>query len=138
MKTEDLRGEGAGPEGLEVHPLTDMFPLMQGSEFETLVEDIRQHGLLLPIVVDREGRLLDGRNRLRACLAAGVRPRFETWDGTGTAEGLILSLNMRRQHLNKSQRAMIAARMMAGLRRSRKRREWRDESAEGPVRGTIQ
>ena len=47
--------------------------------------------------------MLDGRNRLRACRAAGVEPRFETWDGQGSALELVVSLNLRRRHLNESQ-----------------------------------
>jgi len=51
------------------------------------------------------------RNRLRACRAAGVEPRFETWDGRGAVAELIVSLNLKRRHLNESQRAMLAAKL---------------------------
>jgi hypothetical protein len=53
--------------------------------------------------------VLDGRNRLRACRAAGVEPRFQTWDGRGSAIELVVSANLRRRHLNESQRAMLGA-----------------------------
>ena len=43
-----------------------MFPLLQGSEFDELVEDIRKHGLREPNTL-LEGQVLDGRNRQRAC-----------------------------------------------------------------------
>ncbi len=99
------------PAKLEVHPIAAMFPLMEGQEFEELVADIRANGLRNPILLDRQGRILDGRNRLRACLAAGVEPRFETWNGEGSELELIVSLNLRRRHLNESQRAMLAARL---------------------------
>ena len=42
-------------------------------------------------------------------------PRFETWDGQGSALGLVVSLNLRRQHLNESQRGMLAARLKEAL-----------------------
>jgi len=96
---------------MKVHPLADLFPQIEGRELEELVEDIRNNGLRVPIVLDREGRLLDGRNRLRACRAAGVEPRFETWDGRGAVAELIVSLNLKRRHLNESQRAMLAAKL---------------------------
>lgn len=71
------------PARLEVQPAVELVPLIEGVEFQELVEDIRANGLRAPILLDPAGRVLDGRNRLRACRAAGVEPRFETWDGRG-------------------------------------------------------
>jgi hypothetical protein len=125
------------PAELEVHPLADVFPLIEGSEFEELVEDIRRNGLRTPILLDAEGRVLDGRNRLRACGAAGVEPRFETWTGTGSVAKLIMSLNVRRRHLNESQRAMMAARMVEASRKFMKARWLAGESASWQTGTTV-
>ncbi|MBI3696607.1 MAG: ParB N-terminal domain-containing protein [Acidobacteria bacterium] len=97
--------------GKEFHAVAELFPLMRGTAFEELVADIKKNGLREPILCDAEGRILDGRNRYRACLEAGVEPRFVTWEGEGSLPELALSLNLRRRHLDESQRALVAARL---------------------------
>ncbi len=96
---------------LEFHPVADLFPLLQGEAFQKLVADIRQNGLLEPILVDAQRRIIDGRNRYLACLEAGVEPRFTEWQGQGLLPELALSLNLHRRHLNESQRALVAAKL---------------------------
>lgn len=99
----------------EIHELAEAFPPMDGEAFAALVEDIRQNGLLTRITLSADGKILDGRNRYKACLAAEVEPTFEVYNGDGTREdlvGFVISRNFHRRHLTESQRAMVAARMV--------------------------
>lgn len=99
---------------LPFHPLANLLPLMEGATFEELASDIRSNGQREDIVT-LDGMILDGRNRYRACLAASVAPRFREfgWDsGDGDdALAFVVSKNLKRRHLNESQRAMVAARL---------------------------
>lgn len=52
---------------LEFHPLANIFPLVEGTEFDELVADIKTHGLHEPIVL-HEDQILDGRNRAPYCM----------------------------------------------------------------------
>src|SRR5262245_53199230 len=94
---------------LPFHPLAKILPLLEGEEFEELCNDIFRNGLLEPIIL-YEGKILDGRNRYRACLAADVEPCFETYRGTDPLS-YVISRNLKRRHLTTSQRAMVAARI---------------------------
>ncbi|MEI9804146.1 MAG: ParB N-terminal domain-containing protein [Pseudolabrys sp.] len=94
---------------LPFHPLADLFPLIEGKDFDDLVASIKAGGQHNPIVM-LNGEILDGRNRYRACLAAGVAPRFEDF-GAGDPVRFVMDHNIHRRHLNESQRGMIAAKL---------------------------
>lgn len=87
----------------EVHPFTAIIPDMTEVEFNFLVSDVKQHGLLKPIVLNHEGTvLLDGRQRYRACEAAGVEPSFRRLEADLTEVQIlefIHRVNVLRQHL---------------------------------------
>lgn len=92
------------------HPIAAIFPLMPKKDLAELAADIKQHGCLAPITL-YEGKILDGRNRYRACKEADVEPKFREF-ATGDALTFVLSTNLHRRHLTVSQRAMIAAQLV--------------------------
>jgi hypothetical protein len=92
---------------MDFHPLAEVLPLMEGEPFAELIADIKANGLREPIMVC-DGKILDGRNRFRACAEAGVEPNLEYFNG-GDPIAYVLSMNVHRRHLTTSQRAMIAA-----------------------------
>lgn len=95
--------------GYAFHPLAEIFPLLEGPEFTSLVDDIAEHGQR-ELIVLFDGQILDGRNRYRACNEAGVEPKFAAYDGDDPA-AFVVSLNLRRRHLDESQRAMVAVKL---------------------------
>lgn len=93
----------------EAHPVANLFPMLAEDELAELAGSIKQRGLDHPVILDAEGRVLDGRNRLAACKLAGVEPRFENYEGDD-ADDYALRSGITRRHLTTGARAMIAAR----------------------------
>lgn len=96
----------------EVHPFAAAFPLVGGEEFAALVADIKKNGLREPILLNYDQTvLIDGRNRYRACEAAGVDVVHTTLPERYTEPmvlDLIVSKNLARRHLNPGQLAFLA------------------------------
>jgi len=90
------------------HQVANLFPLLDGPEFDELKADIAANGLIEPIYLHPDGSILDGRNRHRACIETETRPRFETWRRNGSAVQFVVSKNLHRRHLTSSQRAAIS------------------------------
>lgn len=103
-------GDSGKSPAIAFHPLANIFPLMEGHDFASLVADITAHGLREPIMTIRDGRIVDGRNRYRACVTAGIEPRIEILDiDDDRLLSWVLSRNLHRRHLTTAQRAAIAA-----------------------------
>jgi N6-adenosine-specific RNA methylase IME4 len=118
------------------HPLADLFPLIEGQELIDLANDIKERGLYHPILLHPDSSIIDGRNRYRACSLVGVEPRYETWDGKGSLLGLVVSLNLQRRHLDKSQRALLAGKAKKGFAEEAKERQ-RQHGGTAPGKKTL-
>lgn len=92
---------------IEHHEYAGLFPAAGEDTVAMMADDIRQRGLLNPIVL-LDGRILDGRCRHAACALAGVEPVFTEYTGTNPLCDAI-SWNVHRRHMSESQRAMVAA-----------------------------
>lgn len=95
----------------EFDPATAIYPDLPAAEFEALKADIKEHGLQQPILT-KDGKVIDGRQRLRACRELGIQPEFIEIKGKQTPDEAAASLNLFRRHLNESQRAMIGCRLV--------------------------
>ncbi len=120
----------------EYHPLANLFPLMEAPEFESFVENMRQKGQRDPIETFK-GYIIDGRNRERACIAAGIKPQYKEWEGD--EKGLldyILSKNLHRRQLNESQKAMVGARLKPLFEQEAKKRQGIRTDISANLRGS--
>jgi len=79
-----------------------LVPEMSESEFESLKESIRDKGLWVPIIINRDGVILDGHHRYHACIHTGItintiERNFET---KLDEEIFVLECNAKRRHLD--------------------------------------
>jgi hypothetical protein len=105
----------------EAHPIADRLPMMNVEQFRIHCDDIRQNGLVMPISVF-EGKILDGRNRYKACKEVGIEPRFEPYVGE-TPMQFVWSMNGARRQFSKSQLAALAVAFLPELEAEAKKRQ---------------
>jgi N6-adenosine-specific RNA methylase IME4 len=95
---------------MHAHSVANLFPMMNNDEYAALVADIHQHGQREPIWL-LDGQIIDGRNRWQACRDLGIQPITRNYTGaTDTASliAFVVSLNLKRRHLNSGQLAIVA------------------------------
>jgi len=94
---------------IKFHPTAGIFSMMNAEEFEGLKSDIEKHGLLEPVWT-YEGKIIDGRNRYLACQRLGIKSKQKKWKPVNGNElvDFVISLNLKRRHLNASQKALVA------------------------------
>ena len=85
----------------EFHELASLFPMLPETEINLLAQDIKTNGLMYPITLYGD-KIIDGRNRYKACELAGVEPFFTEYTGNDPLQ-YVISLNLKRRHLNPSQ-----------------------------------
>ena len=65
------------PEITGIHPACEAVPAISDEDYAALLQSIKDGGLAHEIVLTKDGKLLDGRNRLCACYEANQDIRFE-------------------------------------------------------------
>lgn len=108
---------------MKAHRLAKYFPILEGEEFDLLVEDIEKNGQLEPIVTVN-GEILDGVNRYRACQQLGIDVIVEEYTGDDPL-GYVVSINIRRRHMDENQRSMLSVEMLPEYEKEAKQRQGR-------------
>jgi hypothetical protein len=87
----------------------NLIPPLSINEYELLKESIRENGLLVPIIVNQEGIVLDGVHRHRACKELGLPIKTITKQIQDLSEERLfqIEVNLRRRQLNAYQRIEV-------------------------------
>lgn len=87
-----------------IHEAAETFPLMDDGRLAELKADIQAHGLREAITLC-DGKILDGRNRARACQELGIEPATQIYEGNPWE--YVWSLNGQRRDIAQEVRAHI-------------------------------
>lgn len=93
--------------------LDQLLPSLAAGEYECLKADIAKNGVMVEVVFDSEGRLIDGHHRVRASRELGLPdPPKRVVDCKSDVERqcLVLRLNLNRRHLSPEQVAEVRKR----------------------------
>jgi N6-adenosine-specific RNA methylase IME4 len=100
----------------QIDPCAEAFPAMLVDEFEALKASISRNGLQDPLLL-WNGRIMDGRHRLKACQALGITPHVVELAGPyEAAKSAAFASNINRRHLGIGQRALLAAQLASHKR----------------------
>lgn len=86
-------------------PGLQFMPAQTPETIDALREDIREHGVQTPVVVDQHGRILDGNNRAMIADQLGIEYPIETVHVTDDdeAEDRAIALNLKRRTITQAQ-----------------------------------
>jgi ParB-like chromosome segregation protein Spo0J len=105
------------------HAAATLFPLITGEDFEALVASLRQNGMRHPVLLLGD-KIVDGRNRFRAALEAGVEIIFEQVDPNEDVCRRAMDENIHRRDLRSNKRVLVASQLRRmSLRLERLRHE---------------
>ncbi len=109
---------------LTEHPLCKKFPEVSEKAYKALLDDIYLFGLKVKITI-YNGQIILGRARYKALIELGIQLSedfFIEYQGNEDAiEDLIISDNIKRNHLSKSQLACIASVLILTVKKKQSR-----------------
>ena len=121
-----------------------VMPPLASDEYQELYEDIKENGVLVPVLEDEDGVIIDGHHRSRIASELGIPCPIETISNKSDAEkrGMAFTLNLKRRHLNREQRrALIAESLKADPQLSNRehaRRTGASPSTVQPIREELE
>jgi len=78
-------------------------------EFNSLKQSIKEEGLHIPVIVNKQGIVLEGHHRFRACKELHIPLQFHIKEFKDSLEekGFVIEVNLRRRQLNGFQRVEL-------------------------------
>jgi ParB-like chromosome segregation protein Spo0J len=88
----------------------NLVPVLSTQEFESLKRSIDEKGQWSPIYVNKDGIILDGHHRFKACQELGIQPITSVKEFEDEIEEklFVIEHNLKRRHLTDAQKVELA------------------------------
>lgn len=104
--------------------MQELIPPLSDAEYEQLKSDIALNGVLVPVVVDQNGAIVDGHHRVRACKELGIEDYpviIRTYASEDERAEDAIKLNLVRRHIDREQLRQLAHHLYHNLGWSQER-----------------
>lgn len=121
-------------------PYADLLPPLTTEEYEELRTDIIQRGIIVPVVLDELGNVIDGQHRLKIAAELGLLDiPFEIRPGmvNSEKEALAWDLNAHRRHLSQAQKRDVLARILLRMPEQSNRQIARQAGVDDKTVGSV-
>lgn len=112
----------------------DFVPRPNAEDRENLKKSIEKKGIQIPIIVNRDGFILDGHTRYEICLELGIEDiPFEVKSFTDEIEErkFVVMTNLARRHLNKFQKVELSWPIFEiEKKRAKERADWKKHNPD--------
>ena len=120
-------------QGYPVSELAEAFRGPTPLEYKTLKDDIDLNGQQVPIAF-KDGKIVDGRQRKRACIELGITPRYEELPDDIDPARFLMAMHRKYRDLSKNDLALAASQLSAWSRPGGRQEERRLPTPPGPFR----
>src|SRR5438093_7299034 len=87
---------------IRFHPEYErIIPKLKSEEYQELKSSIAENGLYHPIIINKDGFVLDGHHRFKACCELGIEPKLEvmSFDDPHMERIFVIDTNLARRQL---------------------------------------
>src|SRR5215475_15872109 len=80
----------------------NLVPKLSIQDYNKLKQSIKENGLLVSLIVNKNGILIDGHHRYKACQELGIKPRLmqRKFQDELEKKEIVIEINAKRRHLN--------------------------------------
>ena len=107
----------------------DMIPRPNAEDKRKLTKSIKKDGIQIPLIINREGFILDGHTRYEICLELGITDipyEIKAFPNEELERKFVVMTNLARRHLNKFQKVELSWPLFEiEKQRAKERIEWK-------------